>query len=95
MRVRVETYAGHGGVEMPRRFRLDGREIEVADNLDQWQGAYDRYFKVRATDGDFYILRYDEARGIWELGAFTRSQTAIAGGPIPMRPHSAGADDPE
>ena len=39
MRVLVETSAGHGGVEMPRRFRLDGRKIEVTDNLDQWHGA--------------------------------------------------------
>ena len=39
MQVWVETYAGHGGVEMPRRFRLGGREIEVIENLDQWYSA--------------------------------------------------------
>lgn len=34
MQVRVETYEGHGGVEMLRRFYLDGREIEVIKILD-------------------------------------------------------------
>ena len=78
MRIRVETYAGHGGVEMPRRFRLDGREIEVADNLDQWQGAYDRYFKVRGKDGNLYILRLDEVRAVWELIMFQSAQSETA-----------------
>ena len=43
----VETYVGFGGVEMPRRFRFDGREIEVADNIDQWPGPDYRYFQVK------------------------------------------------
>jgi hypothetical protein len=70
MRVLVETSAGHGGVEMPRRFRLDGRKIEVTDNLDQWHGAQDRYFKLMGDDGNLYILRLDEKRAEWELIMF-------------------------
>ena len=62
MQVWVETYAGHGGVEMPRRFRLGGREIEVIENLDQWYGIQCRYFKVRGDDESVYILRFDEIR---------------------------------
>jgi hypothetical protein len=70
MRVLVETSAGNGGVEMPRRFRLDGREVEVTNNLDQWHGAQDRYFKLMGDDGNLYILRLDEGRAEWELILF-------------------------
>ena len=70
MHLRVETYAGHGGVEMPRRFYFDERGIEVAENLDQWQGADYRYFKVRGDDGNLYILRLDDAHAEWDLTLF-------------------------
>jgi hypothetical protein len=78
MQVRVETYTGHGGVEMPRRFRLDGREIEAIDNLDQWHGRDYRYFKVRGDDGNLYILRLDELRAEWELIMFQSAQSQAA-----------------
>ena len=78
MQVRVETYAGHGGVEMPRRFRLGGREIEVIENLDQWYGVQCHYFKVRGDDESVYILRFDEIRVVWELIMFQRPQTQVA-----------------
>ena len=85
MQVWVETHTGHGGVEMPRRFRLDGREVEVVDNLDQWHGAYDRYFKVRGDDGNLYILRLDELRAVWELMMFQSAQAEAA----PVDVHSS------
>jgi hypothetical protein len=78
MLVQVETYTGHGGVEMPRRFRLDGREIEVSDNLDQWPGPDYRYFKLRGGDGNLYVLRLDESRGEWELILFQSAQSEAA-----------------
>jgi hypothetical protein len=78
MQVWVETYAAHGGVEMPRRFRLGGREIEVIENLDQWYGAQCRYFKVRGDDKSVYILHFDEIRVVWELIMFQRPQTQVA-----------------
>ena len=78
MQVWVETYAGHGGVEMPRRFRLGGRKIEVIENLDQWYGVQCRYFKVRGDDESVYILRFDEIRVVWELIMFQRPQTQVA-----------------
>ena len=81
MRVWVETYAGHGGVEMPRRFRLDGREVEVVDNIDQWHGPDYRYFKVGDAEGNLYILRLNEVGGEWDMTMFqsARSQPAPAG----------------
>lgn len=79
MQVHVETYTGHSGVEMPRRFRLDGREIEVTDNLDQWPGADYRYFKVRGEDGNLYVLRLNESQKEWELILFQSAQSEAAG----------------
>jgi hypothetical protein len=95
MQIRVECYAGYRNEEEPRAFWLGERRLEVGELVDRWLSPEHRYFKVKATDGDFYILRHDEARGIWELGAFTRSQTATARGQIPKGPHSPKADDPE
>jgi hypothetical protein len=81
MRVWVETYLGHGEIEMPRRFRLDGREIAASDNLDQWYGRDYRYFKVRGDDGNLYILRLDEIRAEWELIMSQRAVGSSSGVP--------------
>ena len=75
MQVQVETYVDEGGAEKLRRFRLDSRVVEVADNIDQWHGADYRYVKVRGSDGSVYILRLNEARAEWELTMYQRSQS--------------------
>jgi hypothetical protein len=90
MRIRVETYAGYGGVDMPRRFFFDERRIEVAENLDQWHGADYRYFKVKGDDGNIYILRVDDARSEWSLILF---QTARAE-EIPAQPEATSGRRP-
>lgn len=74
MRICVETARGYGGVEVPRRFRLDDREVGVVENLDQWHGPDYRYFKITGSDGNLYILRHDEPRGEWDLTLFQRGQ---------------------
>jgi hypothetical protein len=74
MQIRVETYVDEDGVEKLRRFRFDSREIEVAENIDQWHGAEYRYFKVRASDGGIYILRFNDVRADWELTMYQRSR---------------------
>jgi hypothetical protein len=76
MRVAVESYAGYRGAEMLRNVRLDGRNIEIAENIDQWHGAGYRYHKVKGRDGNLYILRLDEGRGEWELTMFQRPEAA-------------------
>ena len=78
MRVRVETFAGHGGVEMPRRIYFDERCIEVAENLDQWHGPDYLYFKLRGDDGNLYILRLDEDRAEWSLTLFQSTRAVRA-----------------
>ena len=64
MRVEVESSEVHG-LSRPRRFRLDGRVVEVAKILDQWFGADYRYCKVAGADCALYILRLDENRSEW------------------------------
>jgi hypothetical protein len=91
MQIRVETYVGYGGVEMPRRFRLDEREIEVSDTLDQWPGHDYRYFKVRGDDGNLYVLRRDESRAEWELIMFQRAKLQTAPEDFPSGKQPSGS----
>ena len=95
MEIRVECYAGYRNEADPRAFWLGERRLEVAELVDRWLSPEHRYFKVRASDGDFYILHHDEVRGGWELGAFTRAQTAAPAVPAPGQTHSPGGDDSE
>lgn len=75
MQVQVETFVDEGGVEKLRRFYLNGRQVEVVENLDQWHGADYRYFKVRGSKGDVYILYLDVLRTQWALTMYQRSQS--------------------
>ena len=74
MHIQVEMRVGHGGVEMPRRVHVDGRSIDVVENLDQWHGPNYRYFKFKGDDGNLYILRLDEDRTEWDLTLFQRAR---------------------
>ena len=53
----MDCYSGRTAHERPVRFRLDEREYLVEELLDQWYGRQDFFFKVRADDGNLYILR--------------------------------------
>jgi hypothetical protein len=72
MRVEVECYAGWKAEERPIRFRLDAREYLVEEVDDQWYGPKHVFFKVRADDGNLYILRHVTSvpDGNWELVSF-------------------------
>ena len=84
MKVRVECYSGFKAEERPIRFNLDGHDYFVEEVLDQWYGPEDAYFKVRADDGNLYILRRATCvpEGEWSLEAFrqSRPQTGRAAG---------------
>jgi hypothetical protein len=72
MRVKVEAYAGHTANERPLRFTLGERSLAVVDVLDRWYGETERFFRVRADDGDVYVLKYSDREDCWELVSFTR-----------------------
>lgn len=73
--IRVECYAGHRADERPLRFELRGRTFEVDEVDDRWYSPDARYFRVRATDGNFYVLRHDEVADGWTLDAFRAARS--------------------
>ncbi len=74
--IRVECYAGHRGEETPRRFWLGERLVEVVDVLDRWLAPDHRYFKVKGSDGDVYILRHDPQADCWQMTMFRSGPSA-------------------
>lgn len=78
MRLRVECYAGHKADERPLAFILGERRFQVEEVLDQWYGPEDTYFRVRADDGHFYVLRHNHnpLEDVWTLESFRRARVA-------------------
>jgi hypothetical protein len=72
MNVQVECYSGRKAEEKPVRFRLDEHKYIVEEVLDQWYGPDHVFFKLRADDGNVYILRHQTSvpDGAWELISF-------------------------
>jgi hypothetical protein len=68
--LRVECYAGHRGDERPVRFTLGERTYQVSEVEDRWYSPGAVYFRVRADDGNYYVLRHDEEKEIWTLEGF-------------------------
>jgi hypothetical protein len=68
----VICYSGYKADERPVRFRLGRFEYTVEEVLDQWFGPDDTCFKVRADDGNIYILRRRSIspEGEWSLESF-------------------------
>ncbi len=72
MKLNVECYSGRKADERPVRFRLEGREYFVKAVLDQWYEPESIFYKVRAVDGNFYILRQRTSTPdrAWDLVSF-------------------------
>lgn len=74
--LKVECYSGYRADERPLRFAFRASAgaptYEVREVLDQWYGIGYRCFKVRADDGNIYILRHQESEGCWQLDSFRR-----------------------
>jgi hypothetical protein len=72
MKVEVVCSSGYKGDERPARFRLGGQDYFVEELLDQWYGPKDIFSKVRANDGNGYILRRRSSapEGEWSLESF-------------------------
>ncbi len=79
--LRAECYAGHRGEEIPRRFHLGARAVDVVDVLDCWLSPGHRYFKVSGNDRANYILRHDVATDRRELTVFGRTRLNSAVSP--------------
>ncbi|HUB33038.1 MAG TPA: hypothetical protein VMA31_08415 [Bryobacteraceae bacterium] len=69
----VESYSGYKADERPLRFRFPGGEwLEVLEILDRWYDPDAVYFRLRASDGNLYVLRHREPADEWTLEAFRR-----------------------
>jgi hypothetical protein len=58
------------------RFELDGTDHLVEEVIDEWPGAGGRFLKLRADDGNLYVLHSD-ARESWSLTACLREARAF------------------
>ena len=65
--VRVQCYSGTKANERPVRFELDGEDHMVDEIIEQWYGPEDAFFKVRADNGNIYVLRHSPATDEWSL----------------------------
>lgn len=68
--IRVECYAGRKADERPQRFAIRDRSFDVREVDGQWYSPGATYFRVRADDGNSYVLRHDEAQDRWTLDGF-------------------------
>jgi hypothetical protein len=66
----VECYAGYRADERPIRFALRGHVFEISEVQDRWYSPDAIYFRVRTEDGDYFVLRHDEAQDVWSLDGF-------------------------
>lgn len=75
MKLTVECYSGSKADERPVRLFLDGREYRVEAVLDQWYDLESISYRVRADDGNLYIIRHRTTipEGEWELVSFRRT----------------------
>ncbi len=72
MKVIVQCHSGHKTDERPIRFQLDGQDYMVDEVVDQWYGPDDVFFKLRADDGNLYIVRHRAGADEWNLESFRR-----------------------
>lgn len=75
MLVRVEVQC-QKAEERPLRFAVNNREYLVDEVLDHWYGPEHTFFKLRADDGNVYILRHQTsaAHADWELVSFRQNR---------------------
>ena len=75
MKLRVQCYSGYKAEERPVRFSIDDHEYVVDEVLDQWYGPEYAWYKVRADDGNMYILKRDtsEPGESWDLVSFRKA----------------------
>jgi hypothetical protein len=70
--IQVQCYAGRKADERPVRFRLGEHDYMIEEILDQWYGPDETFYKVRADDGNLYILRHHNVADEWRLESLRR-----------------------
>ncbi len=65
--IHVDAYSGYRANERPQRFTLDNDTCEITTVQDRWYEPDAEYFKVLTTEGESYVLRYDQQRDEWTV----------------------------
>jgi hypothetical protein len=68
--VRVECYSGYKADERPVRLNLTDGAREVVAIEDRWYIPGATFFRVVVEGGDRYVLRHEEAQGVWSLAGY-------------------------
>ncbi|MEW6665605.1 MAG: hypothetical protein AB1512_10360 [Thermodesulfobacteriota bacterium] len=66
-KIEVTAYSGYKANERPLSFVLDDTTLEVRDIIDRWYGVDHDYFKVLASDGTVYLMRWNRVQDSWFL----------------------------
>jgi hypothetical protein len=66
-RLTVQALAGYKGEKTPRSFTLDDQTLSVQQVIDRWYSDTHSYFRIKADDGQRYVLRLDLDEDVWEL----------------------------
>jgi hypothetical protein len=82
--MRVECHSGYRADEYPLRFTFRGHEFDVQELDGQWYSPDATYFRVRAQDGNYYVLRHDAGQDSWTLDGFRASRENPS--VLPMNP---------
>lgn len=56
----------------PYSFQIGEKEFFIQEIVDQWYGREHEFYKVRADDGNVYILRHSPVTNEWELEYFKK-----------------------
>ena len=70
----VHCYSGHRADQRPSRFIIRDKEYLVQELDDQWYSPDATYFRVRADDGNYYVLRHDEGQDSWTLDGYRQAR---------------------
>ncbi len=66
-KIKVTAYSSYKANERPLAFILDGKKLEVKDIVDRWYGQDHDYFKVVASDGKIYLIKWNRSLDVWLL----------------------------
>ncbi len=67
MTVHVECYSGFKADERPLRFEFGEQWLAVEEVVDRWYQRHAAGFRVRASDGNVYVLVHSEPQDVWTL----------------------------
>ncbi len=68
----MKQYDGLADSGRPYSFQIGEHEYIIREIVDQWYGSEHQFFKVRADDGNIYILKHSLCKNLWELEFFKK-----------------------